>query len=135
MTVSELMQSMNLQPLNTLFDKEIVASLATDLVSNKIASGQAGGIWVTDRTDVGIVSDAKNLNSAAIIITQGQGISNNVKEAANEAQITIFSTPLPSPDIVGKLYAVGIRIEPYGQVRAVGDPGPYEGEKPRSGYL
>ena len=128
MTVSELMQSMNLQPLNTLYDKEIVASLVTDLVSGKLTSGQAGSVWVTDRTDIGIASDAKRLNIAAIIVTKGQQVAENVIHAADEARITIFSTPLPAPDIVGQLYAVGIRIDPYGQPSAAGTP-PFQGNK------
>ena len=129
MTVSELMQSITLQPLNTLYDKEIVASLVTDLVSSKLTSGQAGSIWVTDRTDVGIVSDAKRLNIAAIIITKGQEVASNVLQAANVAQITIFSTPLPAPDIVGQLFAVGIRIDPYGQISSAGGPTSQGGKK------
>ena len=114
MTVAQLETSTNLTRLNNLYDKEIIASLVTDLVSAKLKDEQAGSIWVTDRNDAALITDAKNLKIAAIIITKGQQVADPILEAGNEAQITLFSSPLPAPDLVGELYALGIRIDPYG---------------------
>jgi hypothetical protein len=115
MTVAQLEASANLTRLNNLYDKEIIASLVTDFVSEKLKDEQAGSIWITDRTDAALITEAKTLKIAAIIITKGQTVANSVINAANEARITLFSSPLPAPDLVGELYALGIRIDPYGQ--------------------
>ena len=129
MTVGQLEASANLIRLNNLYDKQIIASLVTDLVSEKLKDEQAGSIWVTDRNDAALITDATNLKIAAIIITKGQPVPDSVLNAANEAQFTLFSTPLPAPDFIGKLYALEIRIDPYGeaygQIPGAGSGGAY----------
>lgn len=118
MTVDELKERTNLAPLNAIYDKDIVGSLVTDIVREKMAEGQAGSIWVTDRTKKDIVDDAQRYKIATIIVTEGQPVGDDVLRAADNVQTTIFSTPHPLPAIVGELDALGIRITPYGDAAA-----------------
>lgn len=115
MRVAELMKKVNLTPLNSIHDKEIVGGLVTDMVSDVMASGQAGNIWVTVQTHKKVIAAANLVDVAAVVITQGKNMDSDVLQAADKAEITVFSTTLPSWDLVGELYALGIRITPYGQ--------------------
>lgn len=112
MIVKDLTELPYLELLNRLYDKLIVGSLATDQVKIKIELGNAGSIWVTDKTSGDIVRDAVDLKIAAIIVTKDVGPK--VLEAANDAMMSIFQASMAAPDIVDELYALGIRITPYG---------------------
>lgn len=115
MRVAELMTKVNLKPLNKVFDKDIVGGLVTDMVSDVMASGQAGNIWVTVQTHKKVIAAANLVDVGAVVVTQGKNVESDVLQAADKAEITIFSSALPSWDLVGELYALGIRITPYGQ--------------------
>ena len=115
MTVAELMKKLNMTPMNKLFDKDISGGLVTDMVSDVMKTGQAENLWVTVQTNKKVIAAANLVDIAAVVITQGKKVDADVLEAANKAEITIFSTPMTSWDLVGKTYALGIRIEPYGQ--------------------
>lgn len=104
MRVAELTGRVNLEPLNTLHDKEIVAG-------NILVSVESQN-RVTDATGLADIG--------AIVVTEGKTVASDALQAADRAEITIFSTPLPSPDFVGELDALGIRITPYGEIDALG---------------
>lgn len=113
MRVAELMDKMDMEPLNQVFDKEIAGGLVTDMVSDVMKSGEAGNIWVTVQTHKKVIAAANLVDIAAVVITQGKKVEDDVLKAADKAEITIFSTPLPAFSFVGKIYALGIRITPY----------------------
>ncbi len=117
MLISELIQKVNMTALNAVYDKEIVGGLVTDMVSDVMTSGQAGNIWVTVQTNKKVISAANLVDIAAVVITQGKKVEAEVLQAADGAQITVFSTTLTSWDFVGELYALGIRISPYNPIR------------------
>lgn len=104
MRVAEVAQQVNLDPLNTLYDKEI--AVGDILVSVENEKTIRAGVGPTD--------------IAAIVVTEGKIVATAALRAADRAEITIFSTPLDSPDVVGQLDALGIRITPYGQIDALG---------------
>jgi len=114
MRVAELMEKANVKPLNKVHDKEIVGGLVTDMVSDVMKSGQAGNVWVTVQTHKKVIAAANLVDIAAVIITQAKNVDSDVLEVADKAEITVFSTPLTSWDLVGELYALGIRMAPYG---------------------
>ena len=115
MTIAELMNQVSMTPMNKTFDKDISGGLVTDMVSDVMKTGQAGNLWVTVQTNKKVIAAANLVDIAAVVITQGKKVEIDVLEAADKAEITIFSTPMTSWDFVGQLYALGIRIDPLGQ--------------------
>jgi serine kinase of HPr protein (carbohydrate metabolism regulator) len=116
MLVSELLQKVKITALNKVYDKDIVGGLVTDMVSDVMTSGQAGYVWVTVQTNKKVISAANLVDIAAVVIPQGKKVEPEVLQAADSAQITIFSTDFSSWDFVGAVYALGIRISPYSPV-------------------
>jgi len=113
MRVAELIDKVTMKALNRVYDKEIAGGLVTELVGKVNTLGQPGQLWVTLQTDANGVAAANVADVAAIVVTEGNKVANDVLQAADNAQITVCSTPLTSWDFVGGLYALGIRISPY----------------------
>ncbi|MFH1010838.1 MAG: hypothetical protein V1784_06365 [bacterium] len=113
MRVAELIDKVDMKALNQVYDKEITGGLVTDLAGEVKTSGKAGHIWVAIQTDKNGVAAANLVDIAAIVVTEGNNVANDVLQAADSAQITVCSTLMTSWDLVGGLYALGIRISPY----------------------
>jgi hypothetical protein len=90
-------------------DIEPVAGYASDLLSCVMAGAIHGGLWVTLQAHGNIVAVAALLEQAAVIITEGAQPDPSTIAKANAEEITLLSTPKSTFEIVGQLWAMGIR--------------------------
>ena len=89
-------------------DRDIRGGYVSDLLSDVIANGRAGDLWITLQIHQNIVGVASLKNLAAIVIINGrQPEEETIKKAENEG-IPIMVSKLPAFELVGRLYDAGI---------------------------
>ncbi len=83
----------------------------SDLLSCVMAGAKKDGLWITLQSHDNIVAVAALLELSAVIITEDAQPELSTVARAVAKNITLLSTPLPSYDIVGKLWELGLRSE------------------------
>jgi len=109
MKVSDIIRELNLTPLTGPFDKEITSGYASDLLSDVLANGEDGCVWITIQIHRNIVAVASLNDFAAIIVSGGRKPEDTtISEAARE-KLSLLTTPMNTYEASGKLYALGIK--------------------------
>ena len=88
---------------------DVQAGYVSDLLSNVMGQAGENYIWVTMQGHPNISAIGSLLSLAAIVVAGGANVEAETIEKANENMLCIFKTELSSFDIVGKLYALGIK--------------------------
>ncbi len=112
MNLQQVIESLDLKVLTRPRDfRRVVptSGYASDLLSCVMAGAKNGGLWVTLQAHMNIVAVAALLETSAIIITEGARPEAAVIEKANEQEIILLSTSLPTFAVVGKLWEMGLR--------------------------
>lgn len=112
MTLDQIAQSLSLTLLTEEQDfKQIIpsAGYTSDMLSCVMSGAPRQGIWITLQAHLNIVAVAALLDLSAIIITEGAPVDPATIERANEKNITMFSTPMQSFEVVGRLWELGLR--------------------------
>jgi hypothetical protein len=112
MNLQEIINHLNLNVLTTpknFAGVRVSTGYASDLLSCVMAGAQSEGVWVTLQAHMNIVAVAALLESSAIIITEGAQPNPEVIEKANEQEVTLLSTSMPTFEVVGKLWEMGLR--------------------------
>ena len=89
-------------------DEEIGGGYSSDLLSDVIANGKAGDIWITLQIHKNIVGVASMKELLGIIIINGRQPEEGTLEKAKEEGIPIMVSKLPAFELVGRLYELGI---------------------------
>lgn len=89
--------------------REVRGGYASDLLSDVMANSREGDLWVTLQKHVNIVAVAQLNGHAAIVLVNGRRPEPETVTRAEEEGIPIVSTELPTFDVVGILYSLGIR--------------------------
>jgi hypothetical protein len=89
-------------------DQEISGGYTSDLLSDVIANAKAGDIWITLQIHENIVGVASMKDLLGIIIINGRQPEEETIEKAEEENIPIMVSDLPSFQLVGELYQLGI---------------------------
>lgn len=110
MTVNELVDRL---PLTVVagrggLDKAVAAGYVSDLLSNVMGFATAGSVWVTMQGHQNIVAVASLANLAAVIIAGGASPEAEALEKADAEGVVILTTTLPTFELVGQLYGLGI---------------------------
>jgi predicted transcriptional regulator len=108
MTLAELSQKLELKSLTDLHDKDVQGAFVSDMVSDVMAGAQPGCLWVTTQTHKNVVAAANLVDIAAVIVTSGRAVTDEVIEIANRAELTILTTDLDTYALVGKLHEAGV---------------------------
>ena len=108
MTLAELSQKLGLKPLTELHDTEVQGAYVSDMVSDVMAGAKPGSLWITTQTHKNIVAAANLVDIAAVVVTSGRAVADEVVEMANRADLTILSTDLDTYVLVGKLHEAGV---------------------------
>src|SRR5512145_897550 len=112
MTLQEIIDRLNLKLLTVPKNFRTItpaSGYSSDLLSCVMAGAQSDGLWVTLQAHMNIVAVAALLESSAIIITEGAQPEPEVIEKANEQEVTLLSTEMPTFEVVGKLWEMGLR--------------------------
>lgn len=87
---------------------EVTAGYSSDLMSDVIAHAKKGALWVTLQIHQNIVAVASMKELAGIILVNGREPEEDTVEKATAEGIPIMVTPLPTFEVVGRLYNLGI---------------------------
>ncbi|HID57260.1 TPA: serine kinase [Candidatus Poribacteria bacterium] len=109
MNVSDIVSELNLIPLSGPFEREIKGGYASDLISDVLANGEEGDVWVTIQIHRNVVSVASLKEFAAVIISGGRKPEESTIDEANREKVTLLSTTMSTYEVVGRLYSMGIR--------------------------
>ncbi len=106
MKLQEIIETLQLKLLTNPADFSIepTGGYTSDLLSCVIAGAKAGELWVTLQAHANIVAVAALTDVAAVIITEDAQPDPEVIEKANQQNVTLFSTPLGSYLVCGRLY-------------------------------
>lgn len=85
-------------------EKEVSGCYISDLLSDVMANGMKGEVWITIQTHPNIVVVAVIKDLPAIIITNGRAPQTDTSQKAKAEKITIMTTADTSFNIAGKLY-------------------------------
>jgi len=89
-------------------DREISGGYASDLMSDVIAHSKKDNIWITLQVHQNIVGVASLKELAGIIIVNNREPEEETLKKAEQENIPILVTELPTFEIVGRLYKLGI---------------------------
>jgi hypothetical protein len=90
-------------------DRAIEGGYVSDLLSDVIAGAKEGDLWMTLQIHQNIVAVAFLNNLAGIVIVGGREPESETLEKAAEQGIPIMVSELPSYEVAGRLYQMGIR--------------------------
>ena len=108
MTINELVGSVGLKPLSTFDDRDVSGVFVSDMVSDVMAGAKSGNLWLTIQTHKSVIPAANLVDVSAVVITGGKEIPQETIELANKYNIAILSSELPTFELVGKLYELGL---------------------------
>ena len=106
--LKDIVQKLDLEVISGNIDKEVSTGYSSDLLSDVIANAQKDNIWITLQTHLNIVAVANLQELAGIILVNGRQPDKVTLKKAQEENITLLLTKLPTFEIVGKLYELGI---------------------------
>jgi len=89
-------------------DEEVGGGYASDLLSDVLANGKAGDLWVTLQIHENIVAVASMKDLLGIIIINGRQPEEETLEKAGEEGIPIMVSKLSAFELIGRLYGMGI---------------------------
>ena len=89
--------------------EEVTGGYASDLLSDVLAHGRSGDVWVTLQAHQNVVAVASLRGIVGIILVAGRQPEAETIEKAEAEHIPILVGDLPAFEIVGKLYELGIR--------------------------
>lgn len=108
MTTKELIDKIGLTPLSNFEHRNVEGVFVSDMLSDVMAGAKSGNLWVTVQTHKSIIPAANLVDVSAIVVTSGKKVPQETVELASKHNIAILSTVLPSFELVGKLYALGL---------------------------
>jgi predicted transcriptional regulator len=108
MTLAELSQKLGLKALTELQDVEVQGAFVSDMVSDVMAGAKPGSLWITTQTHKNVVAAANLVDVAAVVVTSGRAVADEVIEMANRADLTILTTDLDTYALVGQLHEAGV---------------------------
>ncbi len=110
MTLREVAEKLGMKPTSarSRLSQEVTGGYVSDLLSDVMANAKAGDVWVTLQVHQNIVAVATLKELAAIIIVGGRQPEKPALAKAEEENIPILLTELPSFEVVGRLYQMGI---------------------------
>jgi len=108
--LTELIQELNLSVRSAKgnLDREVTGGYASDLLSDVLAHGEEGNLWITLQVHQNIVAVASMKDLAGIILVNGREPEQEAIEKAEAENIAIMVTEMPTFELVGRLYNLGV---------------------------
>lgn len=110
MNLSEIMQRLQLELKagGALLANEVKGGYASDLLSDVIANAQERDLWVTLQTHQNIIAVASMKELAGIVLVNAREPEPDTLEKAKEENVPLLVSPLPSFELIGRLYKLGV---------------------------
>jgi predicted transcriptional regulator len=106
MKLREIVERLNLQVLagERVLDREVSSGYCSDLISDFMANGTPGCLWLTLQTHMNVVAVALLTGAAGVVFTGGRGIPPEVCRKAEVEGLPLLHTPHHTFEIAGRLY-------------------------------
>jgi len=89
--------------------RDVVGGYASDLLSDVMANAEKDYLWVTLQVHQNIVAVAVLKDLAGIVIVNGREPEEETLTKAEKEGVPILVTELPTFEVVGRLYQLGLR--------------------------
>lgn len=111
MNLAELVERLDLRVLagTGLLDRPVVGGYSGDLLSDVIAHGRKGQVWLTIQAHPNIVAVAVLKEMAAVMLAGGREPAPETVERAGKEGVVLLQTPLTAFAAAGRLHALGLR--------------------------
>ena len=87
---------------------EVRGGYAGDLLSDVIAHGRPGDLWVTLQTHPNTVAVASMNGLAGIVLVNGREPQDDTLQKARAENVVLLVSTLPTFELVGRLYGLGL---------------------------
>ena len=113
MIVNDIVRALNLQVVAgaAALSREITGGYSADLLSCVMARAKAGNAWVTLQAHPNVIAVATLLELAAVIVTEGAPVQDDVKAKADVEGIALLATSRTTFWVVGELARFGIQAQ------------------------
>lgn len=110
MRLADIVKELDLTVLvgEALESQKVVGVYICDLLSNVMAHGKTGNLWITIQTHQNVLAVASLLNFSAILLPEGLSPEQEVLEKARKEGVVILQSPLSAFELAGRLYAMGL---------------------------
>jgi len=109
MSVQEIIKRLGLAVAHgSDLDAAITGGYASDLLSCAMAGAQPGNVWVTLQAHPNVVAVASLTELSAVIITEGVQPDAETVSKAQQAGVTLLTTPMTTYQVVAALAALGV---------------------------
>jgi predicted transcriptional regulator len=108
MTTQDLIEKIGLKPLSKFEHRDVDGVFVSDMLSDVMAGAKSGNLWLTIQTHKSIVPAANLVDVSAVVITSGKDVPQDTVDLASKYNIAILSSDLPTFELVGKLYGLGL---------------------------
>jgi hypothetical protein len=108
--LSEIAQKLQLEVRagGSALANDVRGGYASDLVSDVLAHGRAGDLWVTLQTHQNTVAVASMKELAGVVLVNGREPEADTLEKAGEENIPLLVSALPAFELIGRLYTLGL---------------------------
>ena len=89
-------------------ETEVRGGYASDLISDVIANGREGVLWVTHQTHQNTVAAASLKRLAGIVLANGREPEEETLQKARAENVALLVSSLPAFELVGRLYSMGV---------------------------
>ncbi len=90
-------------------EAEIEHGYASDLLSDVLAHAPEGGLLVTLQVHLNVIAVASHAELAAVVFAGSRKPEDDVLAKAVAEGLSLYSAPADTFDIVGRLYALGVK--------------------------
>lgn len=88
--------------------REVTGGYASDLLSDVLAHSKEGDLWITLQIHQNIVAVATMNNLAGIVLVNGREPEPETIEKANAEDVPVLVSEMPTFELVGRLYGLGV---------------------------
>lgn len=113
MKVSQIVDALDLHVVagQSALQREITGGYCADLLSCVMARAKRGNVWLTLQAHSNVIAVASLLELAAVIVTEGASIPDEVKARAELEKIPLLATPHTTFKIVSELARLGLNAQ------------------------
>ncbi len=112
MKLSEIVERLhleNLTPEVPLEGREVAGGYVSDLLSDVLANAPRQGVLVTIQVHMNVLAVALHAGLAAVVFAAGRQPEPPVLAKAAKEQVPLLASKESAFDLVGQLYALGLR--------------------------
>jgi serine kinase of HPr protein (carbohydrate metabolism regulator) len=111
MKLAEIVKQCNLKlgSKETSLDREVTGGYSSDLLSDVMAHGKKGNIWITLQAHPNIIAVAVLKELSAIVLVNGRKPDEETINKAQSENVPLLTSESSAFDLIGHLYGMGLR--------------------------